>query len=329
MREKSGPKSLYEKICRCLSTRFMALVAAGSFFLLMLPVFCLSFVNRASGDDYGYGVNTRAVWEATHSLFEVFQAAFHTVRQYYYSWQGTWFSIFCFSLQPEVFSRNAYVIVVFVLFFLLAGSTFLLFKHVYFRGFHFDRWSFLLISILYLILTIEFIPGTKSALFWYNGAAHYMIPFVMCQLLCTWLILYLQTDRKRYLAGIAVVMTLLGGSNYQAALFGLIAAAYAIVFVLLNGKGAKKRKAVTLAIPMGLETAGLLVSMTAPGNKVRGGEEFALSASRALATVGMSFVCGIQDILKYLREKPLVWIGLLALFLVLLEAFLRQKEAYI
>ena len=83
----------------------------------------------------------------------------------------------------------------------------------------------------------------------------------------------------------------------------------------------------TLAIPMGLETAGLLVSMTAPGNKVRGGEEFALSASRALATVGMSFVCGIQDILKYLREKPLVWIGLLALFLVLLEAFLRQKEA--
>ena len=78
MREKSGPKSLYEKICRCLSTRFMALVAAGSFFLLMLPVFCLSFVNRASGDDYGYGVNTRAVWEATHSLFEVFQAAFHS-----------------------------------------------------------------------------------------------------------------------------------------------------------------------------------------------------------------------------------------------------------
>lgn len=327
MRETSGPKSLYDKICRCLSTRFMALAAAVSFFLLMLPVFCLSFVNRASGDDYGYGVNTRAAWEATHSLFEVFQAAFHTVRQYYYSWQGTWFSIFCFSLQPEVFSRNAYVIVVFVLFFLLAGSTFALFKHVYFRGFHFDRWSFLLISILYLILTIEFIPGTKSALFWYNGAAHYMIPFVMCQLLCTRLILYLRTDRKRYLAGIAVIMTLLGGSNYQAALFGLIAAAYAVVFVLLNGKGAKKRKAAALAIPMVLETAGLLVSMTAPGNKVRGGEEFVLSASRAFATVGMSFVCGIQDILKYLREKPLVWIGLLALFLVLLEAFLRQKEA--
>ena len=72
------------------------------FLVSLLPVCYLSFVNRASGDDLGYGTYTRIAWMSTHSLLAVAKAIGRTIRQFYYGWQGTWFSIFLFTLQPEV-----------------------------------------------------------------------------------------------------------------------------------------------------------------------------------------------------------------------------------
>lgn len=87
--ESKGKKNFYEYLCVCLSEKFMALFGSMVFLVLMLPVFYLSFINRASGDDYGYSVATRAAWVSSHSLAEVFKASVQTIRQSYYSWQGT------------------------------------------------------------------------------------------------------------------------------------------------------------------------------------------------------------------------------------------------
>lgn len=328
--ESKNKKNLYQYLCRFLSEKFMALFGSAVFFALMLPVLYLSFINRASGDDYGYSAATRAAWVSSHSLAEVFKASAQTIRESYYSWQGTWFSIFCFSMQPEIFSERAYVIVTFLMLFLLIGSTVLLFHQVFRRGLDFGGWSVWLILLIHLAVMIEFIPGIRSAFFWYNGAMHYMAPFAMCQLLCVWLILYMRDRKKRYLAGITLIMILLGGSNYQAALFALIAAVYAMIYGFLPGKNGNKGKdkaaCAWLLVPVLLELPGLIVSMKAPGNKVRGGNEFGFSVSKGLLAVGMSFVSGIRDIISYIAGKPVVWIGFLALFLILTEAFLRQKR---
>lgn len=87
---------------------FSAVIAAR-----LLPV----LFNRATGDDYGYGTYTRAAFQATHSLIPLLAAVGKTVKQYYLSWQGTWFSVAVFSLQPEVFHDRAYVVVVFLMLF--------------------------------------------------------------------------------------------------------------------------------------------------------------------------------------------------------------------
>ena len=329
MEEKNVKKNLYQRCCDFLSVKWLAWASVGVFVLLMLPICYLSFVNRASGDDYGYGVYTRTAWVSSHSLIEVLKASIQTIRSYYYSWQGTWFSIFVFSLQPEVFSRHAYVITTFLMLFLLVGSTFLLFNYILQKKLHFDRWSVLIITLLYLMLTIELIPGIKSALVWYNGMAHYMLPFVMCQFLGLWLIQYMDTHRKRYFAGVTIFMILLGGSNYQAALFALIAAFYAGVFIWFSRKTRKwYDRGIILAIPMLLEAVGLAISMKAPGNNIRAGGELGFSVSKGLTTIAMSFVQGILDIVRYMKEKPIMWIGLLALFLILLEAFMNQEQEY-
>lgn len=329
MEEKKVKKNLYGRVCAFLSVKRLAWASVAVYILLMIPICYLSFVNRASGDDYGYGVYTRAAWVSSHSLIEVFKASVQTIRSLYYSWQGTWFSIFVFSLQPEVFGRHGYVITTFLMLFLLMGTTFYLFGYLFLKRMRLDKWCVLTIILLHLMLTIEFIPGIKSALFWYNGTVHYMLPFAMCQLLCVWLMRYADTRRKRYFFGLTILMTLLGGSNYQAALFALIAAFYTGIGILFSERPRKwNYRGMLLLLPMLLEAAGLVVSMKAPGNNVRAGGEFGFSVSKGLSTIAMSFLQGLLDIITYIKEKPVMWIGLAVLFLILLEAFINQKQEY-
>lgn len=305
--------------------KYITLISILIFLVLMLPVIYLTFVNRATGDDYGYGTYTRTAWMGTHSLIEVGKALCSTVKSYYYAWQGTWFSIALFSLQPEVFHDDAYVIVAVLMLFLWIGSTFCLFRQILCRNMGLNKWSYLLITVWFLIISIEFIPSPRPSIFWFNGCAHYMIPFAMCQMVTAWLLKYSAGYKKSTFVGIIIFMTLLGGSNYQAALFVLIVALYVIV----SSWYLKKDKRIfTLCAPVLAEMAGLAVSAMAPGNKSRAGEEFGFSVGKALGTIGKSFLYGIKDIGTYANERPLVFVGLLFLFLVFIAVFSLWEDAY-
>ena len=291
----------------------------------MLPVVYLTFVNRATGDDYGYGTYTRAAWMGTHSLIEVFKAMRTTIRQSYYSWQGTWFSIALFSLQPEVFHDDAYVIVAVLMLFLWIGSTVCLFRQILCRNIGMHQWSYALITVWFMVINIEFIPSPRSSIFWYNGCAHYMIPFAMCQIVAVWLIKYSAEYKKSILIGIILFMTLLGGASYQAALFVLIVAFYTVISAWILKRD---KRIFTLCIPVMLELVGLAMSATAPGNKNRAGDEFGFSASMVLKTIGKSFVCGIEDIGRYTQERPLIFVGLLFLFVIFITVFCAWENAF-
>lgn len=310
-----------------MEKRFKNITLIGILFsvILMLPMLYLTFVNRASGDDYGYGTYTRAAWMRSHSLIEVGKEMCQTVRSYYGGWQGTWFSIALFSLQPEVFHDDAYVIVAVLMLFCWIGSTFFLFRRILYRNMGLSKWSYLLITVCFLVISIEFIPKTRSSIFWFNGCAHYMIPFSMCQVLTAWLLKYCGEYKKSTLAGIILFMTLLGGSNYQAALFALITASYTMIAAWVLQKD---KKIFILFVPIIAELVGLIISFLAPGNKHRGGEDFGFSVSLAVKTIGKSFVCGIRDIGIYIEERPLIFVGLLFLFVVFIAAFCAREDAF-
>ena len=316
MREK------YDKLCRFLSMNKIAVFMGIIFLISLIPVCYLSLVNRASGDDLGYGTYTRIAWMGTHSLIAVGKAIKQTIIQFYYGWQGTWFSIFLFTLQPEVFSDRAYVIVAFLMLFLWIGSTILLFREVLARRCGFDKGSFWLITVLFLLISIQYIPSTKSSIFWFNGCAHYLIPFAMCQLLFYFLLRYGESFKTKYFMGILVVMTLLGGANYQAALFALVISIYCGIAFWIT---VRNKKVFLLIVSVVTEMIGLMISMKAPGNKVRGGEDFGFSIERAVRTIGISFQQGITDIGRYAVNKLLVIAGLVLLFLILLEGAVKRK----
>ena len=315
-------KKIYDKICEWFSLKNITWLSLVMFVLTLLPICYLSFVNRATGDDYGYGIYTRAAWISTNSVIEVLEASWKTIKQYYIGWQGTWFDIFLFSIQPEVFSDKAYVIVAFMMLSLWCGSTWLLFKEIFVKKLKVEKWSFRLITIMFLIVNIQYIPSTKSAIFWFNGCAHYMIPFVMCQFLAVLLLKFGQEYKLRYWIVICIIMALLGGANYQAALFAIIIAVYSGIAGYVTNRN---KKIYLLFVPIILEAIGLIISFKAPGNKARGGEEFGFSMSLIIQTILESFVGGIKDIHGYFQEKSIVFIGLMVIFLVLLENA-KQRE---
>lgn len=316
-------KKIWNRICKVLSIKNITILSIAIFVLMMLPICYCSFVNRATGDDYGYAALTKYAWDNSHSLISVFKASWETIKNYYVEWQGTWFSIFLFTLQPEVFNEKAYVSVVFLMSFLWIFSTFLMFGKILKDKLKLDKLSIILLITIYLVICFSFIPSKKSSIFWYNGCAHYMVPFAMCQIVVYWLLKYIDEYKYIHLIAVTIFMGLLGGANYQAALFAMIVSIY---IGLMEFFVKRNKKVLLLLIPLFLETVGLLISMKSPGNSVRGGEEFGFSIAQVVDTIIMSFVSGIKDMGDYFKTYPMIYVGIVVMFFVMLEAVRVRKE---
>ena len=305
--------------------KIAALGGWGVFLISLLPIIYLAPFDRASGDDYGYGVYTHLAWISTHSLLEVLKAIGRTIRQYYFGWQGTWFSITLFTLQPEVFSEKAYFIVPVLMLLLWIGSVCYLFCEILVYQMKWNRWGCQLIMVVFLFLNLQFVPGKKSSLFWFNGCAHYMIPFTMCLFLAGWLLKWGRTHKKRYVVGIFLFLAVLGGSNYQAALLALLITVY---YGFYRFCFRKDKTVLWLLAPIGIELVGLIISMLAPGNKLRGGETFGFSVINIIQTVGMCFVKGGTDAWNYLIKTPLVLMGMLFIAVLFIKICSKTEESF-
>ncbi|MFI3212522.1 MAG: DUF6056 family protein [Eubacteriales bacterium] len=309
-----------DKIKKYFNEKMLMLVAIGVFFVSLLPIFYLAFFNYATGDDYGYGAKTHIAWENTHSFIEVCKAMGETVAHYYYGWQGTWFSIALFSLQPEVFSPKAYVIVPFLMVGILTAVHWLLFDEIFVKILKSSMVHVCILCSIFLCLMIQFIPHPTSGIFWYNGAAHYIIPYGMAITAITMTIKYIRILKTRFLIAAIVLMTLLGGTNYLAV---LLAPLLIIPLIIIFMKKDKKIKFLWIAIV--LEFIGLYISMLSPGNTIRAGEDFGFSISLAFLTIIQSIEAGILQVGTYCIEKHICVVFLLALVLIVGEMILQSK----
>lgn len=321
-RERSGEIWMKKWIMK-LGKRQVAICSVAVFLLSMLPLLYMCKYVHASGDDYGYGAWTHAAWLDTRSLWEVLKAAGRTVRKYYYGWQGTWSSVFLFTLQPEVFSQDAYWIVPFLMSGLTIAGVSLLVYYFMVEKVGFSKSVFATVDCCLLFGMLQFIPRTKSALFWYNGTAHYIVPFFMALLAIYCFYRYIDTYRFRYWMISLVCMFFLGGASYLSALLAPI-----ILVLLLLCYAGRRRRSLLLLIPLAVEGIGLAISMAAPGNRVRGGDELAFSVGKALDTVLESFRLGGRTVGEYWRERPVIYIILLFIAVVVWEALLREETDF-
>lgn len=298
----------------------MAVILGVLFLCSLIPILTLSGYVHATGDDYGYGSRTHQIWLETHSLLKTFKAAAQTSRSYWYGWQGTWFTIFLMSLQPEVFSPNAYWIVPWIMLLISFSGTMLILHYFLAERLQLPRSSILCADILLLSAMIQFFPSTRSGIFWYNGSAHYIIPYGLAMLAIYSCLEFSDHKKIRWLVIASLCMSALGGSSYLAALLALIA----LVYILL-GYVWKRRYVLWLLLPLCLELTGLYISAIAPGNKVRGGEDFGFHFGQVISTIGECFVQGLIYIREYIARSPAALILLVLATFIVYEGF-RQQE---
>ena len=263
------------------------------------------------------------MWLSTHSVWQVLKAAGQTVQHYWIGWQGTWFTIFLMSLQPEVFWDNGYWIVPWIMLALTIFSTLYLTEYIMVQKLRLPKATWISCTLILLLAMIQYFPSTKSGIFWYNGTAHYIIPYSMAlvAIRCCWSF----ADRKRKKDWIAafICMALLGGASYLAPLLVLIAVAY---LILCEWK--TKKHVFYLCIPVAAELAGLIVSYLAPGNKSRGGEDFGIHGLLIVKTILECFVDGAKQIFLYLFKTPFILLCLVVIAVLLVNAFQKVRPTF-
>ena len=100
-----------KKLAEWISIKKIAVAVGFAFFASMVPNWLLAFIARPSGDDYGYSAASHQTWLHTHSVIEVLRTGLETTKQMCQVWNGDWFSVFIFTLMPEVFVYRSFWIV--------------------------------------------------------------------------------------------------------------------------------------------------------------------------------------------------------------------------
>lgn len=298
------------------------------FIAALIPIALLSRYNYPCADDFGFSAYSHIAWQETHSVPSVLAGAVRTVVERWFGWQGTFSSIFVMALQPAIWGETFYCLVPWIMIGAMSAST-LFFLHTIFRKIiHADRNVFLGISFLYLIFALECMIDKTQAFFWFNGAAHYMIPHSAALFLAGLLIRYLSEEpssaaghfsgrrpgRSGLLLLICAASIFVGGSNY---ITGLITAVLFISALLLLLLFRRKREAGLIILPFILFLAAFLLNVLAPGNSVRQAEM--VNRPGVIKSVLLSFYYCIE----YITEIWFDWtwiIFILALFPFIWEA---------
>lgn len=288
------------------SLRLPAVISVALFVLTLLPIILIAPFGHATGDDLGYGAHVmQALRDGTGIAGALSNIAGEIVSKWY-TWQGTWASIFLFCIEPGVFGEKFYTIVPLLAVAMFCIGTGYFLYHFLTRVMRISRSAFVTIFSLLSILAIQYMPYMRGGIFWYTSVAHYLIPYCAAMVSAVFADRFLQTGQNKYLAGMCLLMAYLGGASYPAIVLSLELTLLLILYAAADGR--MSRRCLLILLPLALMLAGFAVSAAAPGNKVRGGEGFGSrgAAGIVMVIVNSIKVCAVRGAGYFLRARPLI-----------------------
>jgi len=239
------------------------------FIISLLPIFEVGKFDHPFGDDYAFGRYTHDAILAGESIFG---AIFKTIKTYYNGWQGTFTGVAMMTLTPHIFSESLYFITPIFMIAMLIFSTFALLNTFLNKKYGVKKCDVLLISILMLFLSIQFVPDPLQTFFWWNGSVLYTFFYCLVLLFVERLITLDMSNGKKKLIVFLETLVLgifIGGGNYVSALLcvllSLMYLAYKLIF--------NRNKLLYFIIISMCTIMSLTISVLAPGNAVRQAEE--------------------------------------------------------
>lgn len=304
---------------------FWILLAA--FIAGMIPVWYLSRYSVPGCDDYTYGLQTHDAWLSTHSVKAVLETAVQTTKQSWFEWQGTWSSIFLMTLTPGIFGEKWYFLTTFLMSGMLGGGIAAL-LHVVLKKYVTDgsketKYQRGICILVIQFLSFQTLVSPALALYWYNGALHYVFMESVLFFQAAVLLSFLKEEKKGkkgiYLALSVLLGAVLGGANLITALQSCILT----VFLVLYEWWKKKKNRLWVLLPLASNLAGFALNVLAPGNTVR---EDTAEGMGVIKSVLMSFYWGAVYITEWLT--PIVLIGFVLLLPVIWKMTKQAKAEF-
>lgn len=311
---------------RHFSYRSLAVMSVFFLAVSLVPVLYCSFFDYATGDDFGYSAGVHIALEEGRNLLYIVRLIMTDIRNSYYSYQGTWSSLFLFHLQPGIYGERVYTIVPWIALtsFLLGTGYFLYEAMVHIL--HYTRAVFCVVFCGLSVLSIQYMPKMRGGLFWYTSVAHYLIPYCVCMLCFAWSLKWIASGERRYLAAMSAGMAYLGGAGYPTIVASAAWLFFLILFECIRGRhlSGKKINVFLLLIPFMLLMTGFGISAAAPGNRNRGGAEFGFHLTWVFQTVLDAVVQTFSGI-----PHRFVEVRILILYVAALILFSLDPSAYL
>ena len=288
------------------SLRLPAVISVALFVLTLIPIILIAPFGHATGDDLGYGAHVMQALRDGAGIAGALSNIAGEIVSKWYTWQGTWASIFLFCIEPSVFGERLYTIVPLLAVAMFCIGTGYFLYHFLTRVMRISRSAFVTIFSLLSILAIQYMPYMRGGIFWYTSVAHYLIPYCAAMVSAVFADRFLQSGQNKYLAGMCLLMAYLGGASYPAIVLSLELTLLLILYAAADGR--MSRRCLLILLPLALMLAGFAVSAAAPGNKVRGGEGFGSrgAAGIVMVIVNSIKVCAVRGAGYFLRARPLI-----------------------
>ncbi len=199
---------------KCSDDKKIAVLMVVIFLSTIVPMLVVAQYSHASADDFGWDAGMRRrVWNETHSLWAFLVTSFQNTVARYNDWQGTFTTTFVQSFQPEIFNVNAYFIVPYVMLLFFCGGTGIFLYYMFVKIMKFRKSVFVIITMLYFLIAIQYVPSTGEAFYWYNGAVAYTMAYSV-MLFCIYFVLrYLFEGKKVHLVMAAFSAFFVGGGQ--------------------------------------------------------------------------------------------------------------------
>lgn len=239
----------------------------------LIPVYGVGMYAHPSVDDYYYGVETAKVWSETGSFAEVIKASLDEMVRTYYDWQGNFSAIFLMRLQPGIFGEDCYFLTSVILISSYVVCSVFFFYTMLRKFAEAGRYTAGIISMGITFVSMQLTLVPSDAFYWFNGSIYYT--FFYCMMLLLFGLMAYIPRGKGYLALLPVctfIAFAIGGSNFGTALFTviiLVLVSGACIYFYIKKKDMSLWTMIANVIITIAALAGLIISITAPGNAVR------------------------------------------------------------
>ena len=306
-------------ILKNITIKQVAWLSVLCYLISIIPLLALSVYAYPAADDFGYGAACHQTWLQTHSVWQTVWQAVLTAYDRYFTWQGTFSSVFLFALQPAVWSESLYWVTTVMMLVLLTLGVWCVMRAVLGKCLGADKYSILTISAVVLFFTVQCMVDGAQGLFWYNGAAHYIVMHGIYLVLVAFQVG--QIKKETCPIGGIVVSTLLaffvsGGNYITALLYGITVVTIAVVAVFAK----QKRRVLRLVVPFVAYAVGFVLNVMAPGNAVR--QANFTETPGVVSSVLISF----SDCLQYVMGEWSDWRVVLMAVLILPIALRIVRE---